>query len=143
MPDVSGRCPALVMMASAAGQRPLTSGIYPGSVTGDAAGGIALGPPDVPELINDALDELQGPDARPFTVRAYRIFADAGDTSQPIPLQTPEGFGRYVRRGRTLDLVAQYHSARGDVDGYCAFLEDSSTARGTASRPCKSARSPT
>jgi hypothetical protein len=103
------------------GQRPLMFGIYPGSAVGDDAGGIALGPPDVPGRINDALDELQGPAARPFMVRAYRIFTEAG---QPAPRQTPEGFGRYLRRGRTLDLVASYHSAGGDVDGYCAFLEE-------------------
>jgi hypothetical protein len=103
------------------GQRPLMFGIYPGSAVGDDAGGIALGPPDVPGRINDALDELQGPAARPFMVRAYRIFTEAG---QPAPRQTPEGFGRYLRRGRTLDLVASYHSAGGDVDGYCTFLEE-------------------
>jgi hypothetical protein len=62
---------------TSAGQRPLTFGTYPGSVTGDADGGIALGPPDVPELINDALDELQGPDARPFTVGPYRALIAA------------------------------------------------------------------
>lgn len=105
------------------GVRPLTFGIYPGSVVGDDAGGIALGPPDAPELINDALDELQGA-ARPFIVRAYRVFTDADDTSHPSPRETPEGFDQYVRPGRTLDLVAQYHSVRGDVDGYCAFLEE-------------------
>lgn len=38
-------------------------------------------------------------------------------------LQTPPGYGRYLGEGRALDLVAQYHSRAGDVDGYCAHIE--------------------
>jgi hypothetical protein len=41
-------------------------GIYPGSAIGDDTGGIVTGPPDLPDAINDALDQLQGPPSRPF-----------------------------------------------------------------------------
>lgn len=90
----------------------LTFGIYPG---GFAAPGQS-GPPDDPELINAALDELQG--THPLVVRAYREFGDNGGGRR----ETPEGFERCLRHGRTLDLVAQFHSAEGDVDGYRAFV---------------------
>jgi hypothetical protein len=53
----------------------LTFGIYPGSAVGDAA---AAGPPDRPDRINQALDQLQGRAARPFIVRAC-------DHRQPRP----------------------------------------------------------
>ncbi|HEY7146173.1 MAG TPA: hypothetical protein VH637_18185 [Streptosporangiaceae bacterium] len=102
----------------------LLFGVYPGSATGDDAGRIVTGPPDVPRRIDDALDELQGPAGRAFAVRAYRIFTDPADSSQSALPETPAGFGRYLGRGRVLDLVAQYHSAAGDVPGYCAFLEE-------------------
>jgi hypothetical protein len=98
----------------------LTFGIYPGSAVGDSG---PAGPPDQPDRINQALDELQGPAGRPFTVRAYDLYADPGDAVHPAPRQTPAGYERYLGRGRALDLVAQYHSRSGDIDGYCAFIE--------------------
>jgi hypothetical protein len=98
----------------------LTFGIYPGS----ALGGVEAGaPPDRPDRINTALDQLQGHAGRPFTVRAYDAYADPGDTVPPVPRQTPADYDRYLGRGRTLDLVAQYHSRSGDVAGFCAFVE--------------------
>jgi hypothetical protein len=98
----------------------LTFGIYPGSAVGDV--GVA-GPPDQPDRINQALARLQGRAGRPFVVRAYEAFADQGDTIHPASRQAPAGYDRYLRDGRTLDLVAQYHSRSGDVDGYRAFVE--------------------
>ena len=98
----------------------LTFGIYPGSAVGD---GELSGPPDQPDRINQALADLQGPPGRPFVVRAYEAYADPGDTGHASPRQAPAGYDRYLDRGRTLDLVAQYHSRSGDVDGYCAFIE--------------------
>jgi hypothetical protein len=98
----------------------LVFGIYAGSGAGEQA---APGPPDEPERIDAALDELQGRPGRPFSVRAYQVFTDPGGPESPA-LQTPAGFRRYLRGGRTLDLVAQFHSASGDVGGYCAFLEE-------------------
>jgi hypothetical protein len=101
-------------------RRGLTFGIYPGSAVGDI--GLA-GPPDQPDQINQALDQLQGRADRPFVVRAYDGYADSGGMVDAAPLQTPAGYHRYLGRGRTLDLVVQYHSRSGDVAGYCAFIE--------------------
>ncbi|MGK5548716.1 hypothetical protein ACSNOH_28885 [Streptomyces sp. URMC 127] len=97
-------------------------GIYPGSVSGDDAGGLAAGPPDDPSRISAALDLLQGLPGRPFLVRAYIPFTDATGPGGPHATTAPETAARYAVRGRSLDLVAQYQSASGDVDGYCAFL---------------------
>jgi hypothetical protein len=47
------------------------------------------------------------------------MYTDPGDT----PSQTPVGYDRYLGGGRVLDLVAQYHSRSGDIEGYCAFIE--------------------
>jgi hypothetical protein len=66
----------------------LTFGIYPGSAVGDV--GLA-GPPDRPDRINQALDQLQGPGGRPFIVRAYDVYADPGDTSHTTALRAPAG----------------------------------------------------
>jgi hypothetical protein len=75
------------MAAGMSGAR-LTFGIYPGS----ALGGIELGgPPDDPDRINQALDQLQGRAGRPFTVRAYHAYADPGDTAPPGPAADPGG----------------------------------------------------
>ena len=98
----------------------LTFGIYPGSAVGH---GEPFRPPDRPDRINQALAELQGPPGRPFIVRAYDAYVDPGDAARATPMQAPAGYDRYLDHGRTLDLVAQYHSRSGDVDGYCAFIE--------------------
>jgi hypothetical protein len=99
----------------------LTFGIYPGSAVGDTG---PAGPPDRPDKIGQALDRLQGSPGRPFIVRAYDAHADQGDTAHPAIRQTPAGYDRYLGSGRRLDLVAQYHSRSGDIDGYCAFIEE-------------------
>lgn len=96
----------------------LAFGIYPGSAVGDTG---AAGPPDRPDRINQALGELQGPAGRPFIVRAYDAYADPGDATRAT--QAPAGYDRYLGQGRTLDLVVQYHSLSGDINGYCAFIE--------------------
>ena len=51
------------------------------------------------------------------------MYADPGDTTQTPPFQAPAGYDRYLGRGRMLDLVAQYHSRSGDIEGYCRFIE--------------------
>lgn len=102
----------------------LLFGIYPGSLAGDDSGGLAEGPPDDPARILGALDRLQGPEGRPFLVRAYTAFDDGARRGGPHPTSAPEAAARYAVRGRRLDLVAQYRSAAGDVDGYCAFLRE-------------------
>jgi hypothetical protein len=99
----------------------LTFGIYPGSAVGDTG---LPGPPDRPDQISQALARLQGSQGRPFTVRAYEAYADPGDAVHRALPQTPAAYDRYLGHGRTLDLVAQYHSRSGDTDGYCAFIEN-------------------
>ncbi|MEU8134971.1 hypothetical protein [Streptodolium elevatio] len=99
-------------------------GIYPGGVTGDDTGGLAGGPPDDPALVSNALDSLQGQPGRPFLVRAYIGFDDTTRLGEPHATATPAAAAQYAVRGRRLDLVAQYQSAAGDVDGYCDFLRE-------------------
>lgn len=101
-------------------RRRLIFGVYPGSRLTDTE---LAGPPDQPDRINQALDQLQGPAGRPFIVRAYDTYADPGGAVHTPPRQAPAGYDRYLGRGRTLDLVAQYHSRSGDVAGYGAFIE--------------------
>ncbi|HTZ29024.1 MAG TPA: hypothetical protein VMC83_33795 [Streptosporangiaceae bacterium] len=98
----------------------LTFGIYPGSAIGDVG---APGPPDRPARISQALRQLQGAPGRPFLVRAYDAYTDPGDTGHVSMPQTPARYERYLGDGRALDLVVQYHSRSGDVDGYCAHIE--------------------
>ena len=102
----------------------LLFGVYPGGVTGDDSGGLASGPPDDPERVAEALDLLQGRPERPFLVRAYTAFDDSTGLGGPHATAAPEDTARYAVRGRRLDLVAQYRSAAGDVDGYCQFLRE-------------------
>ncbi|MDQ2737995.1 MAG: hypothetical protein M3Y35_05085 [Actinomycetota bacterium] len=100
----------------------LLFGIYPGGVAGDDAGGWAGGPPDDPDLITAALDRLQGHAGRPFLVRAYLAFTDDTRSGVSHPTSTPTEAARYATGGRSLDLVAQYQSRRGDVAGYFGFV---------------------
>lgn len=83
-------------MAAGMSGSALTFGIYPGGGTGSAE----PGGPDRPDLVNQALNELQGHAGRPFTVRAYDVFTDRGDTAHATPLQAPAGYERYLGRGR-------------------------------------------
>jgi hypothetical protein len=80
----------------------LTFGIYPGSAIGDTE---LTGPPDRPDKINQALARLQGSPGRPFIVRAYEAYADAGDTVHTATSQTPAGYDRYLGHGRMLDYT--------------------------------------
>ncbi|MFI7497609.1 hypothetical protein ACIBVL_03680 [Streptomyces sp. NPDC049687] len=99
-------------------------GIYPGGTTGDDTGGLAGGLPDDPVRVSGALDRLQGRPGRPFLVRAYIGFDDTTRLGEPHATAAPAAAARYAVRGRRLDLVAQYQSTAGDVDGYCAFLSE-------------------
>lgn len=102
----------------------LLFGIYPGGVAGDDTGGLASGPPDDPTRIASALNQLQGVAGRPFLVRAYVGFDDSTSLGGPHATATPSAAARYAVRGRRLDLVAQFQSADGDVEGYCGFLRE-------------------
>ncbi|WP_371675008.1 hypothetical protein [Streptomyces sp. NBC_01276] len=120
----------------------LLFGIYPGGLSGDDSGGLTTGPPDDPARVTAALDRLQGRADRPFLVRAYVGFDDATRLGGPHPTATPADAGRYAVRGRRLDLVAQYRSPSGDVDGYCAFLRELVVQYGAVTRTLQVAEEP-
>lgn len=120
-----------VVRAGACDDRPmaiqgdgLLFGIYPGGVAGDDAGALAGGPPDDPDLITSALELLQGRAGRPFLVRAYLAFTDDTSSGVSHSTSTPTEAARYATAGRSLDLVAQYQSRRGDVAGYVGFVRE-------------------
>ncbi|MFC7327914.1 hypothetical protein [Marinactinospora rubrisoli] len=102
----------------------LLFGVYPGGVAGDDSGGLTSGPPDDPARVSAALDRLQGTPGRPFLVRGYTGFDHTTRLGEPHATATPIDAAQYAVRGRRLDLVAQYQSAAGDVDGYCRFLRE-------------------
>lgn len=87
-------------------------GIYPGGALGDDQGRVLTGLPDDPALITRALDDLGV-----TLVRGYRAYG-GGEPS------APERVERYVRPGRRLDLVLQYRSPTGAVDGYAAWVRE-------------------
>ncbi|MVM32974.1 hypothetical protein GO755_23235 [Spirosoma sp. HMF4905] len=80
---------------------PFTFGIYPGSALG-AEDGLLIGLPDIPERIQEALNDLQ-PDGKSFRVRAY-IDRDNVQGS------TPQHFEQYIAPNRKLDLVLCYRA---------------------------------
>jgi hypothetical protein len=108
-------------------------GVYPGGVAGDASGGLAAGAPDQPAQVQHALDVLQGPEARPFLVRCYARFNDAAGPAQ-TDIAAPASAEQYAVNGRMLDLVLQYQSASGDVDGYAAFVRHAVARYGAIAR---------
>lgn len=95
-----------------------TFGIYPGGLLGDDQGIVHPVTPDAPDLINAALDELQG-DAGTLTVRAYRSFAPTVTPRVPPAPADPE---TYLRRGRMLDLVLQFREPSGSLDGWTDYV---------------------
>ena len=98
-------------------------GVYPGGAAGNDGGGLAVGAPDDPASVQQALEALQGPDTRPFLVRCYAAFSDAAGPTQ-TDIASPASGERYAVNGRMLDLVLQYRSTSGDVGGYAAFVQN-------------------
>ena len=121
----------------------LTFGIYPGSAAGSDTGEVVAGPPDDPARIVGALDELQGRDRHPLVVRAYRVFADADDRDRRSPAENPLAPVRYTGQGRSLDLVVQYQSRRGDTPATARSCGVWSPSTAPSSPPSRSAKSPT
>ena len=102
--------------------RTLTFGIYPGGMAGSDQGLLA-GPADNLELAHAALVELQG-GITPFIVRCYDSFQDPGSPLWIAPC-APKDFARYAEPAiRPMDLVLQYRSAAGNVDGYLDFVRE-------------------
>jgi hypothetical protein len=95
-------------------------GIYPGGALGTADGTLLADVPDDPASALGALDALRG--GRAFHVRAYARFHD-GRAGDDTTTQTPSDALTYTAGGCRLDLVLQYQSARGDVDGYRRFVD--------------------
>jgi len=108
-------------------------GVYPGGAAGNDAGGLATGAPDDPTSVQAALGVLQGPDRRPFLVRCYAKFDDAGGPTQ-TDIAAPSGGEQYAVNGRMLDLVLQYQSTSGDVAGYAAFVGNAVARYGAIAR---------
>ena len=92
-------------------------GVYAGGAAGNDAGGLARGVPDDPVSVHAVLDDLQGPDATPLLVRCY---ATRGEL--------------YAVNGRLLDLVLQYRSRSGDVEGYAEFVRNAIQRYGAITR---------
>jgi hypothetical protein len=100
----------------------MTFGIYPGGVAG-GADGLLTGPPDCFEQADYALTELQG-GSTPFVVRCYDSFQDADSPFADNPC-APAEFVRYAALpNRPMELVLQYRSASGNMDGYLDFIRD-------------------
>ena len=94
-------------------------GIFPGSNLGDCH----RPPADCPDKINQALNILQGSKERHFLVRTYIKFIDAYYEENNSLITNPANFDNLLVGERKIDLVIQYHSSQGDVDGYCKFIK--------------------
>lgn len=108
-------------------------GVYPGGAAGNDAGGLASGRPDDPTAVRKALEDLQGRSARPFLVRCYAGFEDAAGSGH-TDIASPARGEQYAVNGRMLDLVLQYRSRSGDVDGYAAFVTNAVARYGAVSQ---------
>lgn len=87
----------------------LTFGIYAGGLAGDGEGFITPGPPEDPDRIAAALDEL-----KPHLVRAYVLYSDrdpGGFAAPPDPW-----------RLRPLDLVVCFREPGDDLSGWLDYL---------------------
>lgn len=100
--------------------RRLVFGIYPGGVAGTETG-LAVGPPDEPERINEALDVLQG-EGRALLVRGYVHYQGAGGPETGAYSPHPAHVGQYARGGRKLDLVLCFRDPEGDLAGWLDFI---------------------
>ena len=94
-------------------------GIYPGGPLGTDDGTILGTTPDDPDAALRLLDALRGDTA--FHVRAYAGFTDDRDPGDTTT-QAPGDALAYTTTGCRLDLVLQFQSASGDVEGYRRFV---------------------
>jgi hypothetical protein len=97
-------------------------GLYPGGAAGDDTGRVVIGPPDNPDGIRKALEALER-GAAPLIVRAYAVFTDESGSASAV-IRSPRDADQLAHRGRSLDLVVQYQSRAGDVDGYAQFVRN-------------------
>jgi hypothetical protein len=94
-------------------------GIYPGGTLGTADGTLLGDGADEPGAALRAIDTLR--DGAPFHVRAYALFHDRRRPDDTTTQAPSDGLA-YTASGCRLDLVLQYQSEGGDVDGYRAFV---------------------
>ena len=116
-------------------------GLYPGGVAGNDAGGLASGVPDDPASVCAVLDDLQGPDRRPLLVRCYAPFTDDPGPGR-TDIAAPTGGELYAVKGRLLDLVLQYQSKSGDIEGYAQFVRNAIQRYGAITRTVQIAEEP-
>ncbi len=100
---------------------PFTFGIYPGSAVGVpiSDGGLITGPPDCPEHIVEALNDLQ-PVGKSLTVRAYVQYVGNGQSAWPTP-DTPL---QYITHSRKLDLVLCYRTNDDPLDNWVNYIRE-------------------
>ena len=108
-------------------------GVYPGGAAGNDAGGLARGVPDDPASVHAVLDDLQGPDAKPLLVRCYAPFMDDAGPGR-TDIAAPTRGELYAVNGRLLDLVLQYQSRSGDIEGYAEFVRNAIQRYGAITR---------
>ena len=108
-------------------------GVYPGGAAGNDAGGLARGVPDDPASVHAVLDDLQGPDAKPLLVRCYAPFMDGAGPGR-TDIAAPTRGELYAVNGRLLDLVLQYQSRSGDIEGYAEFVRNAVHRYGAITR---------
>ncbi len=100
---------------------PFCFGIYPGGMAGGDQG-LLTGPPDDFVQITAARRDLQGRTRR-LIVRCYDNFQDR-DSKYRHASSAPRDFVRFANESTPLDLVLQYRSASGDIEGYLQFVAD-------------------
>ena len=116
-------------------------GVYPGGAAGNDAGGLASGAPDDPASVRAALDDLQGPGGKPFLIRCYAPFTDEAGPGR-TDIAAPTRGELYAVNGRLLDLVLQYQSKSGDIDGYAQFVRNAIQRYGAITRTVQIAEEP-
>lgn len=95
-------------------RHPLVFGVYPLGMTGGPRG-VVVGPPDDMASIGEALGGLAG-DGPPLLVRLYVTFDGALEA-------TLDQVAQFAQIGGLVDLSLNFHDRGGDVERWCAFVE--------------------
>jgi hypothetical protein len=93
---------------------PLVIGVYPFGITGGPSGAV-IGPPDDFARIGAALQDLAG-DGPPLLVRLYVAYEGAAAPALDLVAQ-------FAQLGGAVDLSLNFHDRNGDVERWCAFVE--------------------
>lgn len=95
-------------------RHPLVFGVYPLGMTGGPRG-VVMGPPDDVGLVGEALHGLAG-DGPPLLVRMYVTFD--GTVNAAL-----DQVAQFAQIGSLVDLSLNFHDRDGDVERWCAFVE--------------------